>query len=459
MKNSSSSSFSRRQFVKSASMAAIGAPIILNSSTLKGEAVSAPSDKINLGIIGCGGLGKVNLEACVAHPDIVLTAACDVWKERLDPVVARFKNTCTGYSDYRKLLQHKGLDAVIIATPAHWHAIQAIEAAEAGLDIYLQKPMTMHMGESLAVRNAVRKNGVMCQIGTQIHSTDHYRRMVELVRSGNLGHISTVRTFFTMNEAPDGIGLGNNTRKIPEGLDWDMWVGPARMQLFNPNLVKDAFYHCFWMDFSGGWTPGMAPHITDLPIWALELGYPAEVSATGGRYVIKDDSDAYDNHEVIWRYPKMTMTWMQSSANSHGFAFQGTDKSGLGYETGTRRRLGIYFHGSNGTLITDYSSHILIPEGDRMKGLDTPPVAIPSSPGQEIEWIESIKSRKQPLCNPEYHIKVDLPIQLSILSMKIGRSIKFDPETERIIGDDEAARLAVPEYRHPWKFPAEYLNA
>jgi predicted dehydrogenase len=458
MKNSKNSTVSRRQFVKSASIAAIGAPVILHSPVFASPRSSAPSDKINLGWIGCGGMGKANLEACLTHPDVVLTAACDVWKERLDPVVEKYKKTCTGYTDYRDLLRHKGLDAVIISTPAHWHAIQAIEAAESGLDIYLQKPMTMHVAESIAVRNAVRKNGVICQVGTQIHSTDHYRRMVELVRSGNLGHISTVRTFFVMNEAPVGIGTGNNTRNVPAGLNWDMWVGPARMQLFNPNLVKDAFYHCFWMDFSGGWTPGMAPHITDLPIWALDLGYPVETSAMGGRFVLRDDGDAYDNHEVIWRYPNLTMTWMQSSVNSHGFAFQGTEKSGLGYETGTRRRLGMYFHGSNGTLISDYSTHLLVPEGDKMDGKTAPQASIPSSPGQELEWIECIKSRKQPLCNPEYHIKVDLPIQLSILSMKLGRSIRFDPETERIIGDDEAARLAVPEYRDPWRFPAEYLN-
>lgn len=450
-------SISRRQFAKTASVAALASPVILNSSVFGGSGASAPSDKINLGIIGCGGLGKANLKACLQHPDIVLTAACDVWKERLDPIVNAHKKTCTGYTDYRELLQHKGLDAVIIATPAHWHAIQAVDAAEAGLDIYLQKPMTMHLGESLAVRNAVNKNDVMCQIGTQIHSGDHYRRMVELVRSGNLGKIATVRTFFVMNEAPNGIGLGNDTRKIPKGLDWDMWVGPARMQSFNPNLVKDAFYHCFWMDFSGGWTPGMAPHITDLPIWALDLGYPTEISATGGRYVIKDDSDAYDNHEVLWKYPDLTMSWMQSSTNSHGWAFQGMDKSGVGYETGARRRLGIYFHGSNGTLISDYNSHILIPEGDRMDGMETPPQSIPSSPGQELEWLESIKSRKQALCNPNYHLKVDVPIQLSILSMKLGRSIRFDPESEQIIGDQEAAKLAIPEYRDPWRFPAEYL--
>ena len=449
MEKKKNRSFSRRDFIKSTSAAAISAPFIVNSSVLAGSGRIGPTDKINLGIIGCGGLGKANLNAAASHPKVVVTAACDVWEARLDPVVNQFKESCTGYADYRELLQHPGLDAVIIATPAHWHALQAIEAAEAGLDIYLQKPMTMHFGESIAVRNAIRKNNVICQIGTQIHASDHYRRMVELVRSGNLGDIGTVRTFFVMNEAPHGIGSGQSSRQFPEGLNWDMWVGPSPMQLYNPNLVKDAFYHCFWMDFSGGWTPGMAPHITDLPIWAMNLDYPTEISATGGRFIIRDDGDAYDNHEVIWRYPGLTMTWMQSSTNSYGFDFLRGQES--------RRRLGIYFHGVNGTLLTDYSSHQILPEGDRMKGMETPSPSIPSSPGHELEWVECILSGEQPSCNPEYHIRVDAPIALSVLSMQLGRSIRFDPASEQIIGDPEAARKAVPVYRDPWRFPSEYL--
>jgi predicted dehydrogenase len=452
------SQFSRRKFIKSTSAAAMTAPFIIKSSVLANSGITAPSDKINLGIIGCGSMGKTDLFEAAGHPDVVVTAACDVWQERLDNVVDKYRKTCTGYKDYRELLHHKGLDAVIIATPAHWHAIQAIEAAEAGLDIYLEKPMTMHLGESLAVRNAIKKNGVICQIGTQNHAIEPYSRSIELVRSGNLGDIGTVRTFFVMNEAPNGIGSGYNTKIVPKGLDWDMWVGPAPMQLFNPNLVKDAFYHCFWMDFSGGWTQGNAPHIIDLPIRALNLGYPTETSASGGRFIIKDDSDAYDNHEVIWRYPNLTMTWMNSSTNSHAWAFSGMERTGRGYETGTRRSLGIYFHGTNGTLISDYATHILIPEGDRMKGMTTPPKSIEPYPGgHRFEWIDCIKSRKQPSCNPEYHIKVDVPLALSILAMKIGRSIKFDPDTEKIIGDTEAAELGIPKYRDPWKFPSEYL--
>jgi predicted dehydrogenase len=445
--NNSNPSVTRRNFIKTTGAAAITTPLILQSSLIHGK--NAPSDKINLGVIGCGGLGKENLKNCAAHPNVVVTAACDVWKDRLDPIVEKYKGTCTGYTDFREMLLKKDLDAVIIATPAHWHAIQAVAACEAGKDIYLQKPMTMHVGESLAVRNAVKKHNIICQIGTQIHAGENFRRVVELVRSGNLGQIGTVRTFNVMNEAPNGIGLGNNTDNVPKGLDWEMWVGPARMQQFNPNLVKDAFYHGFWMDFSGGWTPGMAPHIIDLPVWALDLGYPTEVSATGGRFIIKDDGDAYDNHEVIIHYPKLTLTWMSSQTNSYGFDFA------KGKET--RRRLGIYFHGVNGTLYSDYSNHTILPEGNRMDGMQTPPVSIPPSPGHELEWIECIKSRKQPSCNPGYHSRIDIPIQLSTLSLKLGRSLKFDPEKEQIVGDDEAAKLAVPEYRSPWKFPKEYL--
>ncbi|MBK8880885.1 MAG: Gfo/Idh/MocA family oxidoreductase [Bacteroidales bacterium] len=444
----SNHSFSRRRFIKTAGAAAIAAPVIMQSSMAGSSKVPA-SDRINLGIIGCGGLGNANLNACSSQPGVVVTAACDVWKDRLDPVLAKFGSTCTGYTDFREMLQRKDLDAVIIATPAHWHAVMAIAAAEAGKDIYLQKPMTMHFGESLAVRNAVKKHNVICQVGTQIHASDNYRRVVELIRSGNLGDIGSVRTFFVMNEAPNGIGSGNNTMNIPKGLDWDLWVGPARMQPFNPNLVKDAFYHCFWMDFSGGWTPGMAPHIIDLPVWALDLGLPLEVSATGGRFILKDDGDVYDNHEVLIRYPKLNMTWMNSITNSYGFDFLRGKES--------RRRLGIYFHGVNGTLQTDYENHIILPEGNRMDGMETPPVSIPSSPGHELEWLECIRSRKQPSCNPAYHVKIDIPLTLSTLSLKLGRSIRFDPDTEKIIGDNEAVRLSVPEYRSPWKLPLEYL--
>ena len=215
--------------------------------------------------------------------------------------------------------------------------------------------------------------------------------MVELVRSGNLGPVAAVRTFNVQNQMPDGIGHAPPT-PAPAGFDWDLWCGPAPLRPFNPILAENSFNHCSWMDYSGGWTPGMAPHLIDLPIWALDLGFPLKTSCTGGRYFLKDDGDAYDNHEVLWQYPHCTVTWMSSLTNSYGFDFEG--------DPVPKRRLGTYFHGANGTIAADYGTLKLIPEGDKMKGLEAPPKSIPPSPGHEREWLDCIKSRQQPACNP-----------------------------------------------------------
>ena len=440
---------SRRDFLKTTATAAIALPTIIPASVLGADGQTPPSEKIRLGIIGCGGMGRSNLGNCSGQPDVVVTAACDAWDARRDAVVEQFKGTCKGFRDFREMLQHKDLDAVIIATPPHWHTLIAVAACEAGKDIYLQKPMTLHLGESFAVRNAVRKHKRICQVGTQIHASENYRRVVEFIRSGNLGPIGTVRTFNVMNQHPKGVGAATQ-KKAPEGLDWDLWCGPAPLRDFNRTLVTDAYFHSSWMDYSGGWTPGMAPHIIDLPIWAMDLGFPINTMSTGGRYVLKDDGDAYDNHEVLWQYPNCTMTWMSSLTNSYGFDLHGKPVP--------NRRLGIYFHGANGTMYSDYGKFTIVPEGDKMKDQAPVPKSIPPSPGHEREWLNCVKSRQQPSVSADYHVRVDVPIVLSLLSLKLGRSIRFDPATEKIIGDAEAAKLSVPQYRAPWKFPEQYLS-
>jgi predicted dehydrogenase len=192
----------------------------------------------------------------------------------------------------------------------------------------------------------------------------------------------------------------------------------------------------------------MAPHIIDLPVWALDLGFPTVTSSAGGRYVLKDDGDAYDHHEVLWQYPNLTMTWMSSLTNSYDFMMKSQAPA---------RRLGIYFQGTNGTLYANYEMFRVLAEGKQMEGKEPPPPTLPSSPGHEREWLDCIRSRQQPSCSVFYHVHVDVPIVLSLLSLKLGRSIRFDPAREAIVGDKEAQKLAVPEYRKPWKFPRQYL--
>ena len=448
---------SRREFIeKAATITALGftAPQLAFGANPKPARSISPNSKIHVGLIGCGGMGRANLGNCARQPDVVVTAACDVSEARLEATVEAYKPTCKGYGDFREMLQQPDLDAVIIATPPHWHCLQAIAACEAGKDIYVQKPMTLHLGESFAIRNAVRKHGVISQVGTQIHASENYRRVVEVVRSGNLGPIGVVRSFNVMNEGVNGVGFSKENN-LPPGMNWEMWCGPGPLIPFNRTLAGSAHNHCSWMAYSGGWTPGMAPHIIDLPVWALDLGFPLVTNSSGGRFVVKDDGDAYDHHEVLWRYPQMTMTWMSSSANSYGFDLNG--ELGKDGELPRQRRLGNYFHGANGTLFANYDMFKIVPEGDAMKDKPAPRKFIPPSPGHEREWLDCIKSRQQPSCCVDYHVKVDVPIVLSLLSLKLERAIHFDPKKEWIVGDREAAKLAVPKYRSPWKFPAKYL--
>lgn len=437
----------RRQFVTQAAVG-VAVPYFVARRTSAANVASstAANDRIRVGLIGAGGQGNWNLKQLLKEPGCEVVAVCDVWKDRLDKTLAKCPSA-VGHHDFREVLARKDIDAVLIATPPHWHAYMAVAAAEAGKDFYLEKPMTLYPAESLAIRNAVRKHKRITQIGTQVHATPHYRRMVDLLRSGALGKISVVRGFHVLNQGPEGLGHPE-VGSPPAGLDVNLWCGPGPLK-YHPLLVQDAVTHCSFMAWTGGWTPGMAPHIIDLAYWALELPIPSRVSSSGGRYTVRDCGDAYDTHEVQWQYPDMTMTWTTSMVNSYGFDLQG--------DPGARRRAGIYFQGVNGTLVTDYSKHKIIPEGDRMKADPEVPKVTPDSPGHHREWLDCIRSRQQPSCHVGYHYKMDLAIALSLVSLKLGRSIQVDPQTETIIGDREAARLAVPEYREPWTFPKEYI--
>ena len=435
---------SRRQLLQATAFAA---PFVVPASVLGRQGQTPPSDRITLGAIGVNGMGRANLKNCAEYPDVAVTAICDVSKERREAAVEQYKGTARGYHDYRELLARNDVDAVIIASPPHWHCLMAVDAAEAGKDIYLQKPMTLFPDETLAVRNAINRHKRISQIGTQIHASANYRRVVEWIRSGKLGPVSVVRTFNVMNQGLEGLGNAP-AEPPPEGVDWNLWLGPGPERPFNAILFKGSYEHSSFWDYSGGWTPGMAPHIIDLPIWALELGVPHRISSTGGRYVIRDDGDAPDTQDIVWQYPNLTMTWMMSCANSFGFDF-GRAKPA--------RRLGIYFHALNGTLLANYSRHEVVPEGDLLKDSTPPPETIPPSPGHEREWLDSIKTRQEPSCSVNYHYKVDLAITLGNLSYRLGRSVRFDPKTEKIVDDRQATRLARPRYRDPWKFPAKYV--
>ncbi|HOA74084.1 MAG TPA: Gfo/Idh/MocA family oxidoreductase [Phycisphaerae bacterium] len=450
----------RRRFL-SLSAAGVAAPYMITSGALGSNGRPGANSRINIAIIGTNGQGQYNLNELLKQPDTSIVGICELDPARRNQAIAAVNKAATQpedagrhdpkpYTDYREVLARKDVDAVLIATTPHWHCRMAVDAAEAGKDFYLEKPMSLYPAETLAIKRAAEKHQRITQIGTQIHATENYRRIVDVVRSGVLGKISLGRTFHVFNLGRQGIGRATDT-KVPEGLDWDMWIGPAPMREFNPLLYKDSAHHPSFMAYSGGWTPGMAPHIVDIPFWALELDYPLYTYSSGGRYLIDDDGDAYDMHEVTWQFPGFTLTWCSSMINSYAYTLQGNQ--------GCHRRRGIYLHGENGTLIGDYGVLQVEREACFLHKFDLKdvPVTTPRSPGHHREWLDGIRSRQQPSCHVGYHAKIDMALTLSLLSLRLGRSIQFDPKTERIVGDDEAARLAIPEYRSPWRFPTEYL--
>ena len=231
------------------------------------------------------------------------------------------------------------------------------------------------------------------------------------------------------------------------------------MRPFNMNIVKSGYAHTLFLDYGGGRTCGMASHILDLPFWALDLGFPLQVTSSSGKFAVKDNTDAPDTHEVTWQFPNLVLTWSMSQVSSFGFNLQDVErytKHGAKME-GVQRRLGYYLHGVDGAIFGNYSSYKVVPQTEALAKAEPPTEKIPPSPGHEREWLDCIRSRQEPSCGVHYHHRVNTSNMLANLAMKVGRSLRFDPATETILADAEAVKVSRPEYRDPWKFPDEYL--
>lgn len=433
----------RRDFLKQTSAVALGTTIgtsIKQSWAGEGSKMSA-SEKIVLGFIGLGGRGLANMAGCMQYPDVEVGAVCDVYEKRLQEGLARTDGKAKAYKDFRKLLEQKDLDAVVISTPPHWHPLMAIYACEAGKDVYCEKPISRYVAEARAMAKAARESKRITQVGTQIHAGDNFRRCVEIVQSGMLGKIMSVRVICTMNEYPGGIGKPSDGVP-PDGLDWDAWCGPAPLVPFNEARFTA---HRYFTDYVASWLSELGPHIIDLAFWAMNPGQPQAVSASGGRFVADDISDIPDTMDVLWEFPGFTMTWMHTSGNSFNFDFGGPPDRG--------RRLGVMFHGTKGTLLGDYNTCKVISEGDALTNVPMPEPSIPSSPGHYREWLDGIKTRNQPLCNFDYHLPIATTIDLAHVALKVGRKIHWDATDGKVIRDKEANSLLTPKYRQPWTFP------
>jgi len=419
----------RREFL--AASAAIAVTAALPASAQRGRG----KDKLNIGVIGVYNRGRDNLDA-VSGQNIV--ALCDVDKKLRESAAPKFPSAKL-HVDFREMIEREDLDAVVVATPDHMHAPAALYAMNKGLHVYCEKPLAHSVYEVRKMAETARKKRLVTQMGTQIHATVNYRRVVELVQSGVIGPVREVHCW--VDRQWSGGDRPKDTPPIPAGLHWDLWLGPAPERPYNPA------YHPFnwrrWWDFGGGTLGDMGCHHMDLPYWALNLGHPLSVYAEGP----EPNSDSTPGWLIV-RYehpargaqPPVTLTWRHGGKRPEYFA-EGTLPS---WGDGT------LFVGEKGMLLADYGRYLLLPEKD-FANITRPTPSIPESIGHHNEWIEAIKNGGTPLCNFDYASVLTEAVLLGNVSYRVGKKLEWDPKRLRASNCSEADSLIKPTFRKGWE--------
>ncbi|HUV04289.1 MAG TPA: Gfo/Idh/MocA family oxidoreductase [Armatimonadota bacterium] len=436
------SKISRRDFLGRSGKAAAGVGLgLIGGKLLAADAPTAqeakpipPSEKIIVGVIGCGGMGMNNMNSFMKQPDVEIAAVCDVYEPHLNRALEKTGGKATPYKDFRKLLERKDIDAVIVATPDHWHAIPTIYACQAGKDVYVEKPVAHNIKEGRAMARAARGYKRVVQVGTQQRSAKHFERAVNIVKSGKIGKVTLARCWNVSNNFPKGIGNQPDCDP-PADLDWSMWLGPAPMRQYNPNrCIYD--FRWFW-DYAGGKVTDWGVHLIDIVHWAMAVDAPLAVAASGGKYGIEDNTETPDTIEAIFDYPGFTMVYFHTNCNAKGM-------DGKDY--------GIQFYGTNGTLFVDRSGFQIYPEGERMKDVDVELEASrqKGSEAHARNFLDCVKSRGIPVSDIEIGHRSSSAPMLANIALRTGRKIHWDGKRERIIGDKEAGKLLTRTYRKPW---------
>ncbi|MFT5474501.1 MAG: putative dehydrogenase [Candidatus Promineifilaceae bacterium] len=432
------SNINRRTFLKSTTATGAGLAILPAGILAAG---ASPNSKLNIAIIGVAGRGGANLNG-VSSENIV--ALCDVDANHLGNAAKRFPKAKT-YADWRKCLEQKDIDAVVCSTTDHTHAFVSIWAMNRGKHVYCEKPLANSVEEARLVRETYLKNKdkIATQMGTQIHATENYRRVVELIRDGAIGDVRSAKVWVDRPRVTENYYPA--VSPIPSHLDWDLWVGPSRFHDYNPKYVGSCLkWNRFW-DFGTGQLGDMASHLIDLPYWALDLRSPT--SCHGEGKPMHDDS--YPGEvKVTWEHPAndkrpgVKLTW-----------YDGPVKPGMPSKVFNRDAMskGILFSGDKGWLLADYDFRVVMLKGD-MTQYDAPTATdlIPRSLGHHKEWIHACKTGEPTLCNFDYAGLLVEHNMLGAVSMRAGKKLEWDAKNLRATNAPEADPLIRKKYRDGW---------
>jgi predicted dehydrogenase len=429
-----SNRFTRRRFLQQSlagSASLMGAGYWTSRSL---AALKSPSEKLNIGLIGTAHRAEANIDG-VKGENIV--AVCDIDDNLLDRAAKQFPQA-KRYNDFRKLLEQKDIDAVVVSTADHVHAPASAGAMKLGKHVYCEKPLTHSVYEARIVAQVAKEQKVATQMGTQIHAGDNYRRVVELVQSGAIGPVHEVHVW--CGKTWSGGERPKETPPVPANLHWDLWLGPAPERPYHPTYQPANWRR--WWDFGGGTLGDMGCHYMDLPFWALKLRHPKTIETIGPK-VHPETTPEWD--EVTYTFPErgdmpaLTFTWTDGSRKPAAL-----DKYKL-----PRWGDGVLFIGDKGMLLANYDAYKLLPE-DQFKGFQPPPQTIPASIGHYNEWITACKTGSPTTCNFDYSGALTETVLLGNVAFRAGKKLEWDAEKLYATNCPEAERFIRREYRKGW---------
>ncbi len=427
----------RRKFLKSSVLATTLTPF---------QNILGANDRLNVGLIGCRGMGWSNLSRFLSNPGVRCLGLADIDQSVLDKRAVDLKEKQDTkfalYRDYRRLLDNKDIDAVIIGTPDHWHCLQFVDACRAGKDVYVEKPVANSIAECDVMVAAAKKYARVVQVGQQQRSGTHWKEMVNVIRSGELGKIGSVKIWANFKYAALQPAIPDSP--VPEGVDFDLWLGPAPARTFN-NQRFHGSWRMFW-DYGGGLMTDWGVHLLDMGLWGMDVkGMPEKITGTGGKFYSPDGAhETFDTQIVTYTFPGFIMSWEHNA----------------GVESGPYDRpYGVLFKGINGTLVADRDGWQILLETDRTTKEPRVPAKEMKSDRREhsghiLNFIECVKNRDfNTACPIETGSLVAKYAHFGNIAARMdGAALRYRDE-QKVFEDPAANRYLAPAYRSPWVFP------
>lgn len=421
---------SRREFLRHTTAAVtttVAIPYIIPSSALGADSATAPSEKITMGGIGVGGMGTYDLKNFLEENDVQVLAVCDVDAEHRnkarDLVNEKYNNRdCASYNDFYELLARDDIDTLMIATPDHWHALIALAGAKSGKDMYCEKPISLTIAEGRVVADTMKRYGIVYQSGTQRRSIRSFSFAVEIARSGKIGRLHTIHTNLS---AGPSCGV-EKPQPVPEGFDYDRWLGPAPYEPYTPKRCHGSFR---WiLDYSGGKLTDIGAHFNDLAQWGNDSELTGPIEYEGWAKFPKDGLfNTPTNFEVIATY-----------------------SDGVNMIMNDKLPRAVKFVGDEGWVSVDDDGNVDARPKSILKLRKFQQHSYAYMKGHHRNFLDCVKTRAKTIAPPEVAHRSTTTCHIGNICLRLGRKVKWNPETERFINDPEANRMISRAMRSPW---------